>query len=73
MSGRRLAHVAFGLYLVVCCLCVVWPGYALFGARIEPFVFGLPFAFAWMVLWVVLTFLALAAYHSALSKWSSEA
>ena len=71
MPTRRGAHVAFGLYLAVCCLCVAWPGYALVGARIEPFVLGLPFSFAWMVMWVVLTFLALVAYHRALTKRSS--
>ena len=34
------------------------------GNRIEPYVLGLPFSLAWVVGWVLLSFVALVAYHS---------
>lgn len=37
----------------------VWPGYLL-GARIEPYVFGLPFSLLWLVLCIVVVFVALS-------------
>jgi len=57
---RRTLFVA---YSALCLSALVWPGYAWFGNRIEPYVAGLPFSLAWVVGWVVLTFLALAAFH----------
>jgi hypothetical protein len=42
---------------------MTWPGYATLGNRIEPYVFGLPLSFFWVVAWVVATFLALVVYH----------
>ena len=38
-------------------LCI-WPGYLL-AARVEPYLFGLPFGLAWIVLCLVLVFAAL--------------
>ena len=59
----RLPHVLYALYVLVCLAALVWPVYAwVAGDRIEPRVFGLPFAFAWNVLWVCLSFAALLAY-----------
>ncbi|MFK7987859.1 MAG: DUF3311 domain-containing protein [Sandaracinaceae bacterium] len=62
MSGAR--NVAFALYCAVCLGAVTWPGYAWFGNRVEPYVFGLPFSLAWNVGWVGLTFVVLVAYHA---------
>ncbi|MCP3978016.1 MAG: DUF3311 domain-containing protein [bacterium] len=39
------------------------PGYSRFGNRVEPYVFGLPFSLAWVVIWVLLTLVALVLYH----------
>ncbi|MEM7305264.1 MAG: DUF3311 domain-containing protein [Planctomycetota bacterium] len=64
----RVLDVLLGIYLFVCAACLVWPGFAWFAAREEPFVLGLPFAFAWSVGWVIATFLALCAYHVARSR-----
>ena len=50
-----LARVLLGVYLAVCALMLVWPGYAWFGNQVEPYVLGLPFALAWNVGWVVAT------------------
>ena len=60
---NRLRHVLFGLYVVLCAFALTWPGYAIFGNSIEPYVFGVPFSLAWNVVWVVMTFLVLATYY----------
>lgn len=59
----RLPHVLLGVYSVVCLAALTWPGYALLGNRIEPYVLGLPFALAWNVGWVVMTFIVLVIFH----------
>jgi len=43
---------------------MTWPGYALFGNSIEPYVLGLPFSLAWVVGWVILTLLVLTLFHA---------
>lgn len=60
-----MRHILLGAYALVCLACLVWPVYGEVGAHIEPFVFGLPFSFAWVVGWGVLTFAVLCAYHFA--------
>ena len=62
--SRRALDLSLGVYLAVCAFCVVWPGMAWFGAKAEPLVLGLPFALAWMVGWIVATFVVLAVYHA---------
>ena len=44
---------------------MVWPGYGWFGNRIEPYVLGLPFSLFWIILWVLLSLLALTLYHAS--------
>lgn len=68
--ASRLPHVLFAVYLAVCLLAAIWPGYAWLGARIEPRVLGLPFSFAWTIGWVLATFLVLILYHRAVSRRS---
>ncbi len=65
MTARRLPHVFLAVYLSLCFLSLVWPGAALAGGRIEPYVLGLPFSLAWYAGWSLATFLALAIYHRA--------
>lgn len=48
-TARVLTAVFFGLYVVA----LTWPGAVPFN-RFSPQVFGLPFAFFWVALWVVL-------------------
>ncbi len=60
-----MRHVLFAVYAVICLGAMTWPGYAWFGNSIEPYVLGVPFSLAWVVGWVVLTFLALVLYHAA--------
>lgn len=60
---RSVRNVLFALFCAVCLLALVWPGYPLVGNRIQPLVLGLPFSLFWNVLWILLTFAALLAYH----------
>ena len=58
-----LRHGLLAAYAIVCLSMLCWPGYARLGNRIEPYVLGLPFSLAWVVGWVVLTFLVLVVFH----------
>jgi len=60
----QLRDWLFGLYALCCLAAITWPGYDWLGNRIEPYVLGLPFSLAWVVGWVLLSFVALVAYHS---------
>jgi hypothetical protein len=50
-NARRLLVAYFVLYTIV----LTYPGALPFN-RIRPFVFGLPFSFFWVLLWVALAF-----------------
>jgi hypothetical protein len=52
VAARRLFVVFFAVYAIA----LSYPGALPFN-RIRPFIFGLPFSFAWVLLWVVLAFL----------------
>ena len=60
----RLRHILFGLYVVLCLGAMTWPGYAWLGNSIEPYVLGLPFSLAWVVGWVLATFVVLTVYNA---------
>jgi hypothetical protein len=49
-TARVLTGVFFGAMLVG----VTWPG-ALPFVRVRPFILGLPFSFAWIALWILLS------------------
>ncbi len=59
MTGR---NIAYGAFVAICLAALVWPGYPLFGNRIEPRLFGLPFSLMWNVLWIGASFAALFIY-----------
>ena len=59
----KLRDLLFAIYVLLCLLAMTAPGYARFGNSIEPYVLGLPFSLAWVVAWVLLTFVVLTAYH----------
>ena len=61
--GLSSRNLLFGIYVVCCAGAMTWPGYAWFGNRITPYVLGLPFSLAWVVGWVLLTFVVLTVYH----------
>ena len=58
MSGAPRRHKLLLAVVVLALLASVWPGYLL-GARIEPYVLGLPFSLIWPVGCIVLVFIAL--------------
>jgi hypothetical protein len=60
---RRWPHLALAVWAVLIVVLLIWPAYDLLGNRVEPFVFGLPLAFAWNALLAVATFLVLCAYY----------
>ncbi len=62
MVHPRIRHVLLGLYVVLCLGSQTWPGYAWFGARIEPRILGAPFSLVWVIGWVLATFLVLVVY-----------
>jgi hypothetical protein len=62
MTALRLRNRLYGIFLLVCVASLGWPIYPLLGSRIEPFILGVPFSLAWMIGWVVLSFLALLIY-----------
>ena len=61
-------HAGFGLYCAVTLAAVTWPIYPALGNRVRPLVLGLPFSLAWIVGWVVLTFVVLALYERAAQR-----
>jgi len=63
---RKRALVLVG-FLVVFQLCLIWPIYPIFG-NAEPFIFGFPLSFAWVILILVLSFLALLLFFKSETK-----
>ena len=66
MRPRRhlaLARTALGVVLVVAAAALIWPGPQAFTERIEPSILGLPFAFGWVVAWLLVVFGAVLTYH----------
>jgi hypothetical protein len=61
----RIRHLLLGIYVVSCLLAMTWPVYDRFGNSIEPYVLGLPRSLAWVVAWVLMTFVVLVAYHAS--------
>ena len=58
-SGRAPRRHRLLLGIVLLALAAsVWPGYLL-GARISPYVLGLPFSLVWLVLCILAVFIAL--------------
>ncbi len=63
-----LLNLGLLAYTVVCGAALVWPGYHWLGNRIEPFVLGIPFSFAWVIAWVLGTFFVMLVYHLAIQR-----
>ena len=54
MSRRRFQTI-FIVVMVLAFLPTIFPIFS-FANRVEPFVFGLPFVFFWVVLWILVVF-----------------
>ena len=57
--ARRLALT---LYCLICLLAGTGPGYARFG-NAPRLVIGIPFSLAWVIGWVLLTFVVLTLFY----------
>jgi len=54
----RLNRVMISILTVIISIAIMWPIYPLFSG-IEPFIFGLPLSFAWIILWVIIGFVSM--------------
>lgn len=66
MSSRAAGRLTFA-FLIVMTSVVTWPGVLYFN-RIEPRILGLPFNFAWVAAWIVLSFAILALLEWTVSR-----
>lgn len=61
MSRRRFQGI-FIVVMVLAFLPTIFPIFSV-ANRVEPFVFGLPFAFFWVVLWILIVFSLLVVMY----------
>ncbi len=61
--SNRVPEILLASYVVLALFCLIGPGYVWWGARVHPFVLGLPFSFAWHIGWVLMSCVALGLYH----------
>ena len=61
-------HVAFAVFCACALSGLTWPVYAALGNKLKPRVLGLPFSLAWIVAWIVASFLALVAYEWGVNR-----
>lgn len=48
--------------IILTTLAVIWPGHALFSSA-TPLLFGFPLSFAWIILWVIVGFIAMLSLY----------
>ncbi|SHL20608.1 hypothetical protein SAMN05192556_10969 [Halomonas caseinilytica] len=58
--NKTLYSLLVGGHFTLCTLAMIWPG-ALIANRVEPTMLGLPFLFAWYILWMLVLFLGMWA------------
>lgn len=68
MRRNRLALVLYGLFLLVCLSSLIWPVYPWVDRTFDFRLFGLPVPFAWNVIWVLGSFVALLLLDRALRR-----
>lgn len=62
-NGRlRKSRLMIFIFSILAFLSIMWPGYAHF-ADYEPFILGIPLSFAWIILWVILSFVAMMSMY----------
>ena len=57
--AKRIVRIAFVAFIILNAVALTYPGITPFN-HIRPFVFGLPFPFAWVAIWIVLGLIMLA-------------
>ncbi len=65
---QRLAHLLFAGFCLTALAGLIWPAYAWLGNRVKPYILGLPFSMAWIVGWILASFVALVLYERALRR-----
>ena len=63
-SGAPLRHRLCLTAVLLILACMLWPGY-LPALRVDPYVLGLPFAYAWIVGCIVAAFIVLLLTYRA--------
>lgn len=48
--------------MIFTALAIIWPGHALFNSA-TPLIFGFPLSFAWIILWVIVGFVAMMGLY----------
>ena len=64
-NAPAMRNLVFGVFVALCLLASIWPGYDWLGNRIEPYVLGLPFSFIWTLGAIVASFAGLLIYDLA--------
>lgn len=59
---RKRFQTVFIVVMVLAFLPTIFPIFSV-ANRVEPFVFGLPFAFFWVVLWILIVFSLLVVMY----------
>jgi hypothetical protein len=67
----RRSRIIFVIVMLITTLAIVWPGYALFAAA-EPFILGFPLSFVWIILWVIVSFAAMAGLYLSDNKYEEK-
>ena len=62
--GRSFG-VALAAYAAVCVACLGWPLFPIAADVFPVRVFGIPFALAWSIAWILATFVGVGLYHLA--------
>ena len=63
MRPRIMPATAGTVAAALVILLLIWPLYPWLGNRVEPYVLGLPLAFAWNALLAAATFVVLSGYY----------
>lgn len=58
----RRSRLIFITVIILTALAVIWPGHALFSSAM-PLLFGFPLSFAWIILWVIISFAAMLGLY----------
>lgn len=58
----RRSRILFLIVMILTTLAIIWPGHAIFSSA-TPLIFGFPLSFAWIILWVIIGFVALVGIY----------
>lgn len=61
MRTTQKRNIQFVIFTCVILAMLIFPFFSI-GNRVEPFIFGLPFSMAWVLLWIVIEFIGLLVF-----------